>query len=129
MNTDIVTSLRRHEPAHLDVRALDILETTLGRERARDVLEESCFSLVDKLGLIEDALHRRNHRSATELAIDIAGISAQIGLDDFSLAARNLADCLRTGDQTAIAAVSARMMRLGEVSLLSLLQLTDDSHV
>jgi len=49
--------------------------------------------------------------------------------DDFSLAARNLADCLDDGDLVTIAAVSARMMRLGEVSLLSLLNLTDDPYV
>jgi len=124
-----VTSLRREEPAHLDVRALDLLEAALGRERSREVLEESCFDLVDKLGTIEEALHNRAHAEARALALDIAGTSARIGLDDFSLAARNLADCVAGGDLVTIAAVSARMMRLGEVSLLSLLNLTDDPYV
>ena len=123
-----VTNLNCEEPAHLDIRALDLLEATLGREQSRKVLEESCFDLIDKLGLIEAALHRREHETARRLAVDIAGISAQIGLDDFSLAARNLAKVLQTTDLIATAAVSARMMRLGEVSLLSLLRITDDPY-
>ncbi len=125
----IVMNLKRQEPAHLDVRALEMLEATLGPTRSREVLEETCFELVDKLGAVEEALHRRAHDDAAALAADIAGLSAQIGLDDFSMAARNLVDCLKTGSLIAISAVAARMMRLGEVSLMSLLQMTEDPYV
>lgn len=126
---DNITSLKRQESAHLDVRAVRLLENALGRTRCREVMEETCYDLIDKLGAIESALHGRRIEEAMVLARDIAGLSAQIGLDDFSLAARNLAQCLPCPDRTAQSAVAARMLRLGETSLLSLLNLTEDPYL
>ncbi|MEO0913960.1 MAG: hypothetical protein AAFY59_13375 [Pseudomonadota bacterium] len=124
----IIMSITRQEPAHLDVRAVELMESILGQERCREVMEETCFDLVDKLAQIEATLHKQDHKGSHRIAVDIASMSAQIGLDDFSLAARNLVACINEKNWPALPAVAARMMRLGEVSLMSMLNLTDDPY-
>ncbi|QHQ36716.1 hypothetical protein [Algicella marina] len=124
----IITKLERAEPARLDVRAVELMESILGQARCREVMEETCFDLVDCLAAIEASLHVKDHAKSRRLATEIASLSAQIGLDDFSLSARNLMDCIDTGNWTALAPVTARMMRLGEASLMSLLDLSDDPY-
>lgn len=124
-----VTNLQRQEVTRVDSRAIKILENSLGPVRCREVMEEACFDMVDKLGKIELALHQHKFDEVGRLAQKIAAMSAQIGLDDFAHAARNLRNCLEQNDPVSLKAVSARMMRLGETSLLSVMQLTEDPYV
>lgn len=124
----IIMTIERREPAHLDVRAVEMMESVLGPERCREVMEETCFDLVDKLANIEGSLHVQAHETSRRHAVDIASMSAQIGLDDFSLAARNVVDCINQKNWPALPAVAGRMMRLGEVSLMSMLNLTEDPY-
>ena len=57
----------------------------------------------------------------------LASLSEQVGLADFARVARDLAACLAAGDATATAAVAARLMRLGEDSLFSVMVYADQS--
>jgi hypothetical protein len=116
-----------HEAAELDTGRLLVLRQSLGDRRCREVVEEVVFHLTDRLGQLGSALDTGNVAEAQVLAARLASLSEQVGLADFARVARDLADCLAADQPTATAAVAARLMRLGEESLFSVMVYTDQS--
>jgi hypothetical protein len=108
-----------HEDAALDTSRILVLRQSLGDERCREVVSEVVFHLTDRLGLLQAALDRGDAAEAQVQASRLASLSEQVGLADFARVARDLAACLGAGDATAVAAVAARLLRLGEESLFS----------
>ena len=115
------------EEAELDTSRLLVLRQSLGDERCREVVEEVVFHLTDRLGKLQTALDGDNAADAQVLAERLASLSEQVGLADFARVARDLAACLTAGDATATSAVAARLMRLGEDSLFSVMVYADQS--
>ena len=115
------------EEAELDTSRLLVLRQSLGDERCREVVEEVVFHLTDRLGQLQTALDAGNAADAQVLATRLASLSEQVGLADFARVARDLAACLAAGDATATAAVAARLMRLGEDLLFSVMVYADQS--
>jgi hypothetical protein len=116
-----------HEEAELDTSRLIVLRQSLGDERCREVVEEVVFHLTDRLSQLQAALADDNPAEAQVLSTRLASLSEQVGLADFARVARDLAACLAASDPTATAAVAARLMRLGEDSLFSVMIYTDQS--
>lgn len=116
-----------HEAAALDTSRILVLRQSLGDERCREVVEEVVFHLTDRLGLLRTALDAGDAAEARRLAARLASLSEQVGLADFARVARDLDACLGGGDRTATAAVAARLMRIGEESLLSVVLYADQS--
>ena len=123
-----VTSLQRQEPARLDSGAIKLLENSLGAVRCREVVEEACFVMIDKLAGLELALHKADKNAAMALSKKLATLSGQIGLADFSRVATDLHMCLSRSDVVTQKAIAARLMRLGEASLMTVLQITEDPY-
>jgi hypothetical protein len=115
------------EEAELDTARLLVLRQSLGDQRCREVVEEVVFHLTDRLGQLQSALDAENVADAQVLATRLASLSEQVGLADFARVARDLGACLCTDDATATAAVAARLLRLGEDSLFSVMVYTDQS--
>ena len=120
-------SIPAHEDAEVDRSRLHLLRQSLGDQRCREVVSEVVFHLTDRLGLLQTALDEGEVAEARVLAGRLASLSEQVGLSDFSRVARDLVGCLAAGDRIAIAAVSARLERLGEDSLFSVIVFTDQS--
>ena len=80
--------------------------------------------LVDRLSRLEKALAKGDAVEAARLAMRLASLSEQVGLADFARVSRDLGACLDARDATATAAVAARLVRLGEESLFSVIGLT-----
>ena len=115
------------EDAVLDTGRIVVLRQSLGDQRCREVVSEVVFHLTDRLGLLQTALDAGEVADAQTLASRLASLSEQVGLKDFARVARDLGACLGTGDPVATAAVSARLMRLGEGSLFSVIHYADQS--
>jgi hypothetical protein len=115
------------EEAELDTSRLLVLRQSLGDQRCREVVEEVVFHLTDRLGQLQSALDSDNVTDAEVLATRLASLSEQVGLADFARVARDLAACLISDNPTATSAVAARLMRLGEDSLFSVMVYTDQS--
>ncbi len=113
------------EEAELDTSRLLVLRQSLGDQRCREVVEEVVFHLTDRLGQLQAALDGENAADAQVLAARLASLSEQVGLADFARVARDLSVCLTAGNETATAAVAARLMRLGEDSLFSVMVYAD----
>jgi putative ubiquitin-RnfH superfamily antitoxin RatB of RatAB toxin-antitoxin module len=116
-----------HEDAMLDTTRIMVLRQSLGDQRCREVVEEVVFHLTDRLGLLRCALDDGNTAEAQVLASRLASLSEQVGLADFSRIARDLCHCVQAGDRIATAAVAARLTRLGEDSIFSVMLYADQS--
>jgi hypothetical protein len=122
-----VYRLESHEVAVLDKRRIVILKQSLGPKRCREVVEEVVFHLTERLTLLEKALAEEDGAEAVRLAARLASLSDQVGLSDFARVARDLCTCLDAGDATATAAVAARLIRIAEDSLFTVVHFADTS--
>jgi len=115
------------EDAELDTARLMVLRQSLGDQRCREVISEVVFHLTDRLGLLQTALAGGDAAEAQVLASRLASLSEQVGLADFARVARDLGCCLAQENAVAVAAVGARLARLGEESLFSVILYADQS--
>ena len=115
------------EDAVLDTGRIVVLRQSLGDQRCREVVSEVVFHLTDRLGLLQAALDEGDATEAQTLASRLASLSEQVGLRDFARVARDLDACLAAGDAVATASVGARLVRLGEESLFSVILYADQS--
>ena len=115
-----------HEDAVLDKARIRLLRQSLGDQRCREVVEEVVFHLTDRLALLQTALERDAAGEAQTLALRLAGLSEQIGLADFARVARDLGGVLLRADAVAAAAVAARLIRLDEDSLCTIMTYADE---
>lgn len=116
-----------HEGVVLDTARIMILRRSLGDQRTREVVEEVVFHLTDRMGLLREALDVGREADAQALAARLAALSEQVGLTIFAQVARNLVGCLAAEDAVATAAVAARLERLAEDSLYSVMHYADQS--
>jgi hypothetical protein len=116
-----------HEDAVLDTTRILVLRQSLGDQRCREVIEEVVFHLTDRLSLLQKALDAENRPEAHVLSSRLASLSEQVGLADFARVARDLGDCLKSEDPIATAAVAARLIRLGEESLFTVISYADQT--
>ena len=104
-----------------------MLRQSLGDQRCREVVSEVVFHLTDRLGLLQAALDTGDEVEGQALASRLSSLSEQVGLSDFARVARDLCRCLEAGDGVATAAVAARLLRLAEESLFSVILYADQS--
>lgn len=122
-----VIQLAAHEAASVDTGRIVVLRQSLGPERCKAVVEEVVFHLTERLTMLEKTLKTGDKGESIRLASRLASLSEQVGLADFARVARDLGRCLDAGDRTAVDAVAARLIRLGEDSLFSVVSYTDYS--
>ncbi len=111
----------------LDTSRITILRRSLGDQRTREVVEEVVFHLSDRMTLLRDALAAANEAEAMVLAARLASLSEQVGLESFARVARDLGGCIAGRDAVAVAAVAARLARLADNSLFSVMSYADQS--
>lgn len=116
-----------HEVTALDTSRIVLLRQSLGDQRCREIVEEVVFHLTDRLRLLEAALGSGDIAEVLALSTRLAGLSEQLGLADFARVARNLHHCADSKDPIATAAVGARLIRLGEESLFSVMVYADQT--
>ena len=126
MNAELYHIASR-EDAELDTSRILVLRQSLGDQRCREVVSEVVFHLTDRLGLLQTALAVGDAAEAQVLASRLASLSEQVGLAAFARVARDLVGCLAANHPAAVAAVGARLARLGEESLFSVILHTDQS--
>lgn len=118
---------RGREAAVLDTVRILLLRRSLGDQRAREILEETAFHLSDRLGLLAAARAAGDLAEARSCAMRVAAMGDQVGLVSFARTARDLDRCLASGDPAAEGAVAARLERLAEESILSLVAYAEHS--
>ncbi|MEM8571299.1 MAG: hypothetical protein AAGG56_10355 [Pseudomonadota bacterium] len=115
------------ETVDIDTSRILILRQSVGDQRCREILEEVIYHLSDKLTQIEFALESADFAKVITVCSRLANLSEPVGLEDFARVARDLRSCVEAEDATARAAVAARLMRLGDNAICSMMNYADQT--
>ncbi|MGP9803312.1 hypothetical protein [Paracoccus sp. NSM] len=115
-----VTTLAMWEQVRVDTRRVAGIVNELGETSARNVIELALEQLAAKLTAVDQALDRGELALAVADADRVARLAWQIGLLSLAGVAMDLGSCADRGDRVALAAVQARLMRVGNRSLTAI---------
>lgn len=115
-----VTTLAMWEQVRVDTRRVAGIVNELGETSARNVIELALEQLAAKLTAVDQALDRGDLAQAAADADRVARLAWQIGLLSLAGVAMDLGSCADRGDRVALAAVQARLMRVGNRSLTAI---------
>ncbi len=112
-------ALTREEPARLNHERLRRLFAELGPEAGEAVVTRALEELAVRLARLGRAQSAGDIDALHRTARGMAAIAEQLGMEALARAARDACACAAAGDAVALAAVLARLDRLGERSLLA----------
>lgn len=125
MNLAKVTILAQSEAVRLDAEKLEALYAQLGDIGAEDVVCRAMEELAVKLAQTEKRYREGRLDEMHKSARSIAAISEQIGMLMLSRVALDVTECIANHNDAALAAVLARLVRIGERSLTEIWELQD----
>ena len=123
MRAENVIVLCPQEVVTLDVGPVQSFRDALGDEPLGFWAEDAVEEMVVCLASVEAAWSAGEFRRLSIGVHKVIGLAERTGLQDVAAVARVLADLLKSDNTTAIAAVTARLVRVGETSLATLLEI------
>ncbi|KEP69768.1 hypothetical protein DL1_01700 [Thioclava dalianensis] len=102
-----------------------VLYAELGERGAERVISLAMEDLAETLVGIETAAACGDRAQLTERLSHMEDLADQVGLTSMVVVARDLLNCIASGDGTAQAAVLARLMRVADRSLTEVWDLGD----
>lgn len=125
MHTDKVVVLCPQEAISLDIGPIQGFREALGDGPLGFWAEDAVEEMVVCLASVEAAWAANEFRRLRIGVHKVIGLAERTGLSDVAGVARELRSLLKEGvDATAIAAVTARLVRVGETSLAALLEIS-----
>ncbi|MDO5703617.1 MAG: hypothetical protein Q4G49_00875 [Paracoccus sp. (in: a-proteobacteria)] len=112
-----VTALAVNEPVRVDARRVGDIVNELGEAAAQNVIGLALEQLATALTAIDDAIMRDDLAEAIAHADRLSRLAWQVGLTSLAGVAVDLGACAERRDAGALAAVRARLMRVGNRSL------------
>lgn len=125
-HNETVRFIRFNEPANIQIATIQNLQSSLGAETSRDVVERAAFEVSDRLDRLEFALMQGDLKTTAKIASGLILISQQIGLEKFAAIAENLVQAVENQDFVATAAISNRLIRQGENALFDAVSFHDN---
>lgn len=122
-----VHRLTTQEPSAIDTAAVQTLKQKLGEKRCRSVVDTVIFEITDRLCHVERAVAERKFKGLGDELDRLRDLSGQVGLVCMTDITSDLKDCITRREEIAASAVTARLIRVGEDSLYSLIEFTDRS--
>ncbi|MDU8910103.1 hypothetical protein [Aestuariicoccus sp. MJ-SS9] len=120
-----VAILAPAERAGIDRERIEELYRQLGPAGAEDVVCRAMVDLAFRMGHI-DTLHRNaDWAEMRKQTHTTAAVAEQIGMTALARVAGDVVRCIDDGDSVATAATLARLLRLGERSLVAIWDLQD----
>lgn len=123
MQSENVVVLCPQEVITLEVGPVQSFREALGDEPIGFWAEDAVEEMVVSLASVEAAWSAGEFRRLGIGVQKIIGLAERTGLQNVAEVARVLAGLLKEEDATAIAAVTARLVRVGETSLATLLEI------
>lgn len=120
-----MTLLKQNEPVHLDPDRLEELYTQLGETGAENVVCRALEELAVRLSHTARCHREGRVEDLQKSARGLIAIADQIGMHMLARVAGDAARCAASGDHVALAAVLARLLRIGERSLSEIWDLQD----
>lgn len=119
--------LCQSESVRLDPERLELLYRQLGEAAAEDVVCRAAEELGHRLSHCERHWRDRRWHELRKSARSLVAIADQIGMPKLSRVAADVTAALDREDPVAVAATLARMLRVGERSLMAVWDLPDPS--
>ena len=107
----------------VDYEVIQNLKKAVGEAEYEEIAEQAAFKLADRLGRLDRALREADLTMCYRHALNICGVSSQIGLVDAARVASDVMTCTREGNMEALSAVIGRLNRVAEASLFSVFEL------
>ena len=123
MQSENVIVLCPQEVITLDVGPVQSFRDALGDEPLGFWAEDAVEEMVVCLASVEAAWSAGEFRRLSIGVHKVIGLAERTGLQDVANVARVLVDLMKGSDPIAIAAVTARLVRVGEASLATLLEI------
>lgn len=120
-----VRQIRPRETAIIHSETIDMLRDSLGDGPGQHVVERAAFEISDRLAGMEEALLTGDLAAVRAKAKHLAGIGDNLGMVQFAKIARDLEFCIDSRDFVAVAAISRRLLRVGEDSVFSVVDLVN----
>lgn len=120
-----VTYLKQSEAAGLDFDQLDLLCEQLGPTEAEDVMRRAMEELALRLSHAERLYRDDDVGKLAKGTRSLIAIADQIGMCKLARVADDVTTAIEQGDKAATAATFARLLRVGERSLLDVWDLQD----
>lgn len=117
--TDVM-SLPIFEPVRFDRRRIAGLVGKLGEPAARNMIRAALDDTEAALARTMLAMGRGDRTDALTHAESLAHLAWQLGLPTLATVAQNLRDCIRQRNHIAVAAIGARLKRVGHRSLVTI---------
>lgn len=121
-----VIRITAQDSALVDTTAVMGLQQSVGTLRCQEMVEDAIYQITERLAKLERAVREGDHDQALDAARVLIGLTTRIGLLRMSVVSSDLCEVLAENDTAAIAAVTARLVRLGEDSLFTLVRLGGD---
>ncbi len=120
-----VGRLRHYETARFDRIRLEELILELGEPGAERLVGRALDTIAVRLNRCERAWRSDDHERLISSADDLAKCAERIGLVTLDRVARDVILATRASDSPALGATLARLVRVGEASLMSAWDLGD----
>lgn len=115
-----ITALAVSEPVRVDARRVGDIVNELGESAAQNVIGLALEQLAQALTMVDRALSQGDMAQGIVQADGLARLAWQVGLVSLAGVAMDLGHCLERNDTGAMAAVRARLMRIGNQSLTAI---------
>ena len=121
----MLAKLEPVEKVRLDNVRLEDLYDRLGPIGAENVISRAMEELAVRLSKISKSYEKGHLNDTRKVANSIATIADQVGMSVLAGIARTVAELTTHNDGAALSAVVARLVRLGERSLIAVWDLQD----
>ncbi len=122
---ELTVLLARKDSVCLNQARLDQLITEMGETGAQNVICRALEALTARLSELEEHFATGRTHGIHKQAKSLIGIAEQIGMDTLAQVARDVHDCSARHDRVALSATLARLIRIGDCSLLKIWELQD----
>lgn len=120
-----VSILNTQETVAVDSDRLNELYVQLGAAGAEDMVGRAMEELAVRLSHTERLYRQRKPADLLRSLSALMVIAEQVGMPGLLQVAVNVRDCVDAGDDVALAATLARLLRVGERSLLAIWDMQD----
>lgn len=120
-----VRALALTEPVRVDTRRVGDIVRELGESAAQNVIGLALEQLAQTLTAIEAAWQSGDRAATAEQAERLSRLSWQVGLLSLAGVAMDLGLAIERRNEVAMAAIHARLLRVGNRSLTAIWDVTD----
>lgn len=120
-----VTALAVNEPVRIDARRVGDIVNELGETAAQNVIGLALEQLAMALTAVDDAIVKGDMADTVAHADRLSRLAWQVGLTSLAGVAVDLGSCAEGRNLAALAAVRARLMRVGSRSLTQIWESSD----